>query len=224
MLDPIHAFYLSQDYKKLSIALKVKSGGRCARCGGVFDIGYLRTHHIEELTLDNIHNPRVTLNPDNIEVICHDCHNDAHHRFGARFNKSVYIVHGAPCAGKSVYVEQVATRYDLVVDLDRIHQAICVCSRYDKPDATKSLAFDIRDLLYDRIRYRRGKWECAYIIGCLPIPQDRERLAGDLGAELIHIATSKEECLSAAARDAERRAVYDATVAYINDYFDRYIV
>lgn len=224
MVDPIHAFYLSSDYKKLSLMLKVKSGGKCAHCGGVFDIGFLRTHHIEELTLDNIHDPRVTLNPDNIEVICHDCHNKEHNRFGARFNKSVYIVHGAPCAGKTAYVDQVATRYDLVVDLDRIHQAICVCNRYDKPDATKSLAFDIRDLLYDRIAHRAGKWQIAYVIGCLPLRQDRERLANNFGAELIHIDTGKDDCIKAAARDAERRAVYDAQIGYIEDYFARYVV
>ena len=38
---------------------------------------------------------------------------------------------------KKTYVNTVATRNDIVVDLDAIHRAICVCEPHDKPDATK---------------------------------------------------------------------------------------
>ena len=72
-LDPIHAFYCRKDYLDLAQACKIKSGGVCAKCGGVFDIAELRPHHKVELTLDNIDDVNVTLNPDNIEVLCHDC-------------------------------------------------------------------------------------------------------------------------------------------------------
>lgn len=52
-LDPIHAFYCRKDYLSLAQSCKVKSGGICARCGGVFDLNELRPHHKIELTLDN---------------------------------------------------------------------------------------------------------------------------------------------------------------------------
>lgn len=81
-LDPIHAFYCRKDYLSLSQSCKVKSGGICARCGGVFDLNELRPHHKIELTLDNIDDTNITLNPDNIEVLCHACHNAVHSRFG----------------------------------------------------------------------------------------------------------------------------------------------
>ena len=69
-------------------------------------------------------------------------------------------MYGAPCSGKTSYVMQVATRYDLIVDLDKIHQAICICDIFDKPDATKKLAYDIRDLLLDVIKVRKVSGKC----------------------------------------------------------------
>ena len=104
-LDPIHAFYCRKDYLQLAQSCKTASGGVCARCGGIFDISELRPHHKIELTLDNIDDVNITLNPDNIEVLCHTCHNAAHARFGnAIEQKHVYIVHGSPLAGKTTYV------------------------------------------------------------------------------------------------------------------------
>lgn len=222
MIDPIHAFYCSKDYIELSRFLKLKSGGKCARCGGIFDAGQLRTHHIIELTLDNIHDPQITLAESNIEVICHDCHNAAHRRFNTgRIVRNVYLVWGAPCAGKSSYVQQCATRYDLIIDLDRIHRAICNCTLYDKPDATKAEAFALRDKLLERIKYRAGKWQDAYIIGGYPDRTEREQIARDYGAELIHIDTPREECIARAMQDNSREAVCEAVVGWINQYYER---
>lgn len=224
-LDPIHAFYCSKDYLDLAQACKIKSGGVCAKCGGVFDISELRPHHKVELTLDNIDDVNVTLNPDNIEVLCHDCHNAAHKRFGYVVGaKRVYLVYGSPCAGKTTYVNSVATRNDLIVDLDKIHRAICICGLYDKPDATKRVAFNVRDYLLDEVRTAtpRRKWQDAYIIGTYPDRIDRDMFVQDYGAELVHIDTSKEECIKRAYQDIERSSVRDAVIGWINAYWERY--
>lgn len=224
-LDPIHAFYCRKDYLDLAQACKIKSGGVCAKCGGVFDISELRPHHKVELTLDNIDDVNVTLNPDNIEVLCHDCHNAAHKRFGYTVGtKHVYLVYGSPCAGKTTYVNSVATRNDLIVDLDKIHRAICVCGLYDKPDATKRVAFNVRDYLLDEVRTAtpRRKWQDAYIIGTYPDRIDRDMFVQDYGAELVHIDTSKEECIKRAYQDIERSSVRDAMIGWINAYWERY--
>lgn len=224
-LDPIHAFYCRKDYLDLAQACKIKSGGVCAKCGGVFDISELRPHHKVELTLDNIDDVNVTLNPDNIEVLCHDCHNAAHKRFGYTVGaKHVYLVYGSPCAGKTTYVNSVATRNDLIVDLDKIHRAICVCGLYDKPDATKRVAFNVRDYLLDEVRTAtpRRKWQDAYIIGIYPDRIDRDMFVQDYGAELVHIDTSKEECIKRAYQDIERSSVRDAMIGWINAYWERY--
>lgn len=224
-LDPIHAFYCRKDYLDLAQACKIKSGGVCAKCGGVFDISELRPHHKVELTLDNIDDVNVTLNPDNIEVLCHDCHNAAHKRFGYAVGaKRVYLVYGSPCAGKTTYVNSVATRNDLIVDLDKIHRAICICGLYDKPDATKRVAFNVRDYLLDEVRMAtpRRKWQDAYIIGTYPDRIDRDMFVQDYGAELVHIDTSKEECVKRAYQDIERSSIRDAVIGWINAYWERY--
>lgn len=224
-LDPIHAFYCRKDYLDLAQACKIKSGGVCAKCGGVFDISELRPHHKVELTLDNIDDVNVTLNPDNIEVLCHDCHNAAHKRFGYAVGaKRVYLVYGSPCAGKTTYVNSVATRNDLIVDLDKIHRAICICGLYDKPDATKRVAFNVRDYLLDEVRTAtpRRKWQDAYIIGTYPDRIDRDMFVQDYGAELVHIDTSKEECIRRAYQDIERSSIRDAVIGWINAYWERY--
>lgn len=224
-LDPIHAFYCRKDYLDLAQACKIKSGGVCAKCGGVFDISELRPHHKVELTLDNIDDVNITLNPDNIEVLCHDCHNAAHKRFGYAVGaKHVYLVYGSPCAGKTTYVNSVATRNDLIVDLDKIHRAICICGLYDKPDATKRIAFNVRDYLLDEVRTAtpRRKWQDAYIIGTYPDRIDRDVFVQDYGAELVHIDTSKEECIKRAYQDIERSSIRDAVIGWINAYWERY--
>lgn len=224
-LDPIHAFYCRKDYLDLAQACKIKSGGVCAKCGGVFDISELRPHHKVELTLDNIDDVNVTLNPDNIEVLCHDCHNAVHKRFGYAVGaKHVYLVYGSPCSGKTTYVNSVATRNDLIVDLDKIHRAICICGLYDKPDATKRVAFNVRDYLLDEVRTAtpRRKWQDAYIIGTYPDRIDRDVFVQDYGAELVHIDTPKEACVKRAFQDIERSSIRDAVIGWINAYWERY--
>lgn len=224
-LDPIHAFYCRKEYLTLAQACKVKSGGICARCGKAFDFKELRPHHIIELTLDNIDDVNITLNPDNIEVLCHDCHNATHKRFGNVIgDKHVYLVHGSPCAGKLSYVNTVATRDDIIVDLDKIHGAICICEMYDKPDATKSVAFNIRDYLLDEIRTagKRRKWQDAYIIGTYPDRIDREQFEREYMAQLIHIDTPKEECIRRANEDILRVPMRDAVIGWIEKYWEKY--
>lgn len=224
-LDPIHAFYCRKDYLNLAQACKIKSNGICARCGGVFDLDELRPHHIVELTLDNIDDVNITLNPNNIEVICHNCHNAIHNRFGnAISTKNVYLVYGSPCSGKQTYVQSVATRNDLIVDLDKIHQSICICGIYDKPDATKRLAFKIKDLLLDEIKTAtpHRKWQDAYIIGTYPERYDRDEFVRLYGAELIHIATQKDECIKRACEIISRTSIRNAMIGWIENYWQRY--
>ena len=104
-------------------------------------------------------------------------------------------MYGSPYAGKTTYVASVATRNDIVVDLERIHAAICICGQYDKPDATKRIAFNIRDYLLDEIRTAtpRRKWQDAYIIGSYPDRIDRDNFVREYNAELVHIDTPQDD-------------------------------
>lgn len=48
----------------------------CERCGDTATI----CHHKTYVTAENIHDPNVTLNWDNLESLCQDCHNKEHHK------------------------------------------------------------------------------------------------------------------------------------------------
>ena len=50
---------------------------RCAKAGIVSIAEHV--HHITELTEANFNDPMISLNPDNLEALCFDCHNKEHH-------------------------------------------------------------------------------------------------------------------------------------------------
>lgn len=210
-------FYKSKEWLKLLEQLKlerVNSDGEliCEYCWLPIVKKYdCIGHHIIELTNANVNDYNVSLNSENIILIHHRCHNKIHERFSG-FKQKVYIVYGSPCSGKSTWVKNVAYDDDLIVDIDNIWEAICNSDKYHKPNRLKSNVFGIRDTLIDMIKTRKGMWRNAYIIGTYPLASDRERLSKLLGAELIFIDESKEECLSRAANNEWK--------SYIEEWFD----
>lgn len=73
------AFYKSRAWQECRQAFIIASGGLCNRCAarGLIVPGYI-VHHKIILTPDNINDPNVALNFDNLEYLCHACH-DAEH-------------------------------------------------------------------------------------------------------------------------------------------------
>lgn len=178
-------------------------------------------HHVEELTDDNVDNVEIALNPDNIKLVHFRCHNEIHKRFGykAREVQRVYIIYGAPCAGKAEWVAEVAEPGDMVLNIDRLWAAIRAdkCGQYDKPPELKQNIFALRDSLIDMIRVRRGRWNNAYIIGGYPLQGERERLAEIVSADkIIFVDTPKDICLL---RARERS---DEFIQFVENWFDRY--
>jgi len=49
----------------------------CERCG---QIG-IEVHHKERLTIDNVIDTSISLNQENLELLCRECHNKEHKRF-----------------------------------------------------------------------------------------------------------------------------------------------
>lgn len=214
-------FYTSTAWKKFRQAILAHRGGRCARCGKLIkDESKMIVHHIKELTPENISDPSIVLNPDNVELLCKECHDIIHHRYkgaGTRARK-VYIVYGAPCSGKSTRAQSMMERGDLLIDFDRIFYAISGRPLYDRPENLKKNVFAIRDMLIDNIRTRYGKWKNAYIVGGYPHKVEREELARKLGAELIYCDSTKEECYARAEKD--RGALANAWKGYIDTWFE----
>ena len=176
-------------------------------------------HHVIELTEENYTDANISLNPDNIQLVHHKCHNLIHNKLSYS-GRQVFIVYGSPLAGKTSYVREAMNEGDLIVDIDNIWSCISGCDRYVKPNRLKSVVFSVRDNLLESVRYRRGKWLNAYVIGGYPYQAERERLADQLGARLIHIDTSKGECLNRLSQCEDRDIVEWAK--YIDDYFLQY--
>lgn len=74
-------FYASDKWHRCRTSYIKSVGGLCERClaNGEYKPGWI-VHHKTYLTVDNIHDPNITLNFDNLEYLCQDCHNKEHHR------------------------------------------------------------------------------------------------------------------------------------------------
>lgn len=192
----LQRFYGSKRWQDLRKVLITQRLGRCDRCGKDFsdDTSQLVAHHKEHLTNDNLKDPAVAVNPDNIEILCPRCHAYYHPYKGYIKRKQVFIVYGSPLAGKTSYVRQNKEPGDLVVDLDALRSAVTLSPLYVDHDQLKRTVFSLRDFLYDQIRIRAGDWETAWVIAGLPRKDERERLAARLGASLVLIEATKEEC------------------------------
>ena len=70
-----YKFYRSKAWLTTRQAYISSVFGLCERCSA----GGKVVHHITELDQFNINDPDITLNWDNLELLCQDCHNREHH-------------------------------------------------------------------------------------------------------------------------------------------------
>lgn len=227
MFTSLPQFYNSDEWRRfraLLIAERASADGivYCEYSGkpllNSFDIV---AHHKKPLTTQNVNDCSISLNPDNIMLVSQQSHNELHSRFGYCTQRKVYLVHGAPCAGKTSFVNNIKGNSDLIVDIDSVWECI-TGKRYEKPNALKTNVFTLRDCLLDMVRTRAGKWERAFVIETLPHKSERERKIQMLGAEPIHIDTSRDVCIERLHRDESRRDVREQWLKYIDEYFNRY--
>ena len=71
--------YKSKAWQRTREAYAASVGRLCEDCldAGIYNIGEI-VHHRVEITPDNIDNPDITLNWDNLRLVCRDCHAKAH--------------------------------------------------------------------------------------------------------------------------------------------------
>lgn len=180
----------------------------------------LIAHHIIELTEENYTDANISLNPENIQLVHHRCHNFIHNKLGYSC-RQVFIVYGSPLSGKSSYVKDAMSEGDLIIDMDNIWQCVSGCDRYVKPNRLKSVVFSVRDNLLESVKFRRGKWNNCYIIGGYPYKGERERLLDSLGAREIFIDTPKDVCIERLMNcsDGRNKTEWEK---YINDWWAQY--
>jgi 5-methylcytosine-specific restriction endonuclease McrA len=68
------AFYHSRPWRRLSRAFLLSRNYICERCGRPAEIA----HHKKHLTAANVHDPAISLDPQNLEALCMECHNAEH--------------------------------------------------------------------------------------------------------------------------------------------------
>lgn len=214
MWTTLPSFYNSQEWKTLRgslIAERLDDEGQtiCAECGKPIVNAYdCIAHHVKPLTMQNVNDYAVSLNPQNIMLVHMSCHNVIHARFGYTAQRKVYYVYGSPLSGKTSWVSSIKGNSDLVVDMDNIWECI-TGERYSKPKALNANAFALRDCLLDMVKTRAGKWERAFIITSGAVKSLREREIELYGAEPIFIKADKETCLQRLASCSDKRKQHE---------------
>jgi predicted kinase len=200
----LSTFYRSPEWVALCSRImleRVNASGDiiCEHCGKPIVNKYdCIRHHKIPLTEANVNDYTISLNPDNIALVHHRCHNAIHNRFGS-YTRHVYIVWGSPCAGKSTYVDSVALKDDLIIDIDRIYSAV----NNARSNRLYDNVMQVYRTLIDAVQTRNGRWVNAFIVRTFPLKGERERLAASLVAELVHIDTPQDVCLERAFNRAE---------------------
>ena len=220
----LQSFYASERWGKFRLMIISERGAVCQSCGKVItDPLDCEVDHIIELTPENVNDVMISLNPDNVQVLCHKCHDKKHNRFGYKAARGIYIVYGPPLAGKTAFVRERMMRGDIVVDMDKLYEAISFLPEYDKPNELLKNVLSVRNLLIDNIKTRFGKWNSAWVIGGYEDRFKREQVANDLGAELIFCDVSREECLRRLELSEELQYRKDEYRSYIDKWFERYV-
>lgn len=228
MFTSLPQFYTSElwrNFRKALILERTSADGvlYCEHSGKPLVQTYdIVAHHKIPLTMANVNDMNISLNPDNVMIVSQSAHNEIHGRFGYLAERKVYYVFGAPCAGKTTFVRDVKGNSDIVLDMDSIWECI-TGERYAKPNALKTNAFMIRDAMTDMIRTRAGRWEKAFVIEGGARKAERERKIALLGAEPIYIDTDKKTCLCRLASCEDRTEAQKVEwTKYIEQWFEDY--
>jgi len=76
-------FYKRKAWQDVRALVLDRSHGLCERC---MERGELRpadvVHHVIPLNEVNVDDPSISLNPDKLMALCHDCHTEVHQQLG----------------------------------------------------------------------------------------------------------------------------------------------
>ena len=88
----VEKFYTTWTWRRCRAAFAESRGNLCERClsRGIIEPGSkdrpLEVHHKTALTADNIRDPNVALNWDNLELLCKTCHDQERERNAKRWS------------------------------------------------------------------------------------------------------------------------------------------
>lgn len=223
----LELFYNSKEWKQFRIAyieqrVHEDSGSFCDYCGKHIDLKEdIQLHHEIEITPTNVGDANIALNPDNIKQLHRACHNTIH-KHALSKNKRVFLVYGPPGADIENYIAKRAWAGDLIADMDMIYEALSGLPRYTKPDNLLYNVKGVYNQLIDNIKTRYGKWDNAWIVGGYPDRYQRDKVAEQTGAEVVHIQATREQCIANIKQDPRRAKQEQEWTRYIDNWFDRH--
>ena len=78
-------FYVTRAWRETREAVLAERGYLCERCHAQGRIEpATEVHHIRPLTRQNMHDPDIALNPDNLMALCTRCHDEIHAEMAGR--------------------------------------------------------------------------------------------------------------------------------------------
>ena len=226
MWSTLRDFYKSKewlDFRALMIAQRTREDGFVYDevTGKPIVKAYdIIAHHKIPLTLANVNDYSISLNPDNIQLVSFRTHNEIHERFGT-YTRHVYLVYGCPLAGKKTYVQERAGVHDIVIDIDKIYACISNNHLYVKSGRLYDNMRTVEDALLGDVKRNNGKWVNAWIIGGYPYRRDRDDMTLLYGAEPIYINCTQAEAYARleACEDGRDKTEYKK---HIDNWFMRH--
>lgn len=193
----LDGFYSSKAWIKcrnyvISCALERDGALYCSTCGReILGAGEAILHHIKPLDDSTVNDPDIALNPENLTIVCRDCHN-AEHEKGAAISreKRVYIVYGGTNSQREHHIYKHATDGAIVLSVPRLQKAL---SPRQPRGRVFSVVWQARDLVLNAIEKRYGTWTEAWVSGEFVNEGEREALARRLGADCVNVCVDVSE-------------------------------
>lgn len=130
----------------------------------------------------------------------------------------IKVVYGAPCSGKTTYVNNRLGLNDLIYDFDDIMLCISKLPYQEKNPYLISYVIDIRDTIINKLKNERNI-DTAFIITTFIRDDLKEKLNG-IEVDYIHMDTDIYTCMSRA-NDSEREDK-DKIINVIKKWFAEY--
>lgn len=90
--DGRNFIYGTRRWQQCRLAYKKSVGGLCERClsRGIIRPGYM-VHHKRYITAENVTNPDIVFNWDNLELLCRECHAAEHTKKRYTFDENGFV-------------------------------------------------------------------------------------------------------------------------------------
>jgi hypothetical protein len=159
---------------------------------------------------------------ENLQSMCWSCHkyktDQDYKAVQYNINSKVTLVWGSPGSGKTTYVKEHMSWGDIILDLDKIYEALTLMTDYNKPINLLSLVIKVRNYI---LRNVPDDVKNVWVISGMPNKEKRESLVQKLQANEVFIDVSRSECKARISND-DRRDNKDQWYKIVDNWFNEY--